>query len=261
MLDDLKPEGTKQYYEDRDGLPANSERSYHEGFEQVYVPPAYRDEESLPPRVVCKEHMDPLTLKGFHPSTKTLNPMQSTVSDRPKSRFEYKRLYSHTPVPSQVFPAAFNSQENLLICAPTGAGKTNVALLALLAHFRDRDLLHPDRLNAASTGSFDSGNKVIYIAPMKALAQEVVEKFSARLKSLHLTVNELTGDMQLTKQQAERTDVIVTTPEKVSSSRAPLFTHRCATLYSPLPPLFAVGRGHAQGRRRFAGSVLRPAHH
>ena len=49
---------------------------------------------------------------------------------------------------------------------------------------------------------------------MKALAQEVVEKFSARLKSLGLTVQELTGDMQLTRLEAERTDVIVTTPEK-----------------------------------------------
>ena len=36
----------------------------------------------------------------------------------------------------------------------------------------------------ANVGSenFESGKKVIYIAPMKALAQEVVEKFGQRLK-------------------------------------------------------------------------------
>ena len=37
---------------------------------------------------------------------------------------------------------------------------------------------------------------MIYIAPMKALAQELVEKFSSKLSSLNLTVREYTGDMQ-----------------------------------------------------------------
>lgn len=32
----------------------------------------------------------------------------------------------------QVYRAAFKTSENLLVCAPTGAGKTNVAMLALL---------------------------------------------------------------------------------------------------------------------------------
>ena len=35
-------------------------------------------------------------------------------------------------IQSVVFNAAYNSNENLLICAPTGAGKTNVAMLCVL---------------------------------------------------------------------------------------------------------------------------------
>ncbi len=35
-------------------------------------------------------------------------------------------------VQSQLCDAALFSNENLLLCAPTGAGKTNVALLAML---------------------------------------------------------------------------------------------------------------------------------
>jgi len=31
-----------------------------------------------------------------------------------------------------VCDAAINNSDNLLICAPTGAGKTNIALLAML---------------------------------------------------------------------------------------------------------------------------------
>jgi replicative superfamily II helicase len=41
--------------------------------------------------------------------------------------------------------------------------------------------------------------KIIYVSPMKALAAEIVDKFSERLKPLKLQVKELTGDMQLTK--------------------------------------------------------------
>jgi len=35
-------------------------------------------------------------------------------------------------IQSVVFEAAYNTNENLLVCAPTGAGKTNVALLTII---------------------------------------------------------------------------------------------------------------------------------
>ena len=35
-------------------------------------------------------------------------------------------------IQSVVFEAAYKSNENLLICAPTGAGKTNIAMLTVL---------------------------------------------------------------------------------------------------------------------------------
>ena len=41
----------------------------------------------------------------------------------------------------------------------------------------------------------DTDFKIIYVAPMKALAAEMVENFSRRLSSLGLQVKELTGDM------------------------------------------------------------------
>ncbi|KAK2467529.1 hypothetical protein APHAL10511_000384 [Amanita phalloides] len=57
-------------------------------------------------------------------------------------------------------------------------------------------------------------SKVIYIAPMKALAQEMVGNFSALLKTFGVKVGELTGDSQMTKQQISETQIIVQTPEK-----------------------------------------------
>ncbi|CAD6202628.1 unnamed protein product [Miscanthus lutarioriparius] len=91
------------------------------------------------------------------------------------------------------------------VCAPTGAGKTNIAMIAVLhevkQHFRD-GILHKNEF------------KIVYVAPMKALAAEVTATFSRRLSPLNLVVRELTGDMQLTKNEIEETQMIVTTPEK-----------------------------------------------
>jgi antiviral helicase SLH1 len=49
---------------------------------------------------------------------------------------------------------------------------------------------------------------------MKALASEIVRKFSKRLAWLSIKVRELTGDMQMTKAEIAETQMIVTTPEK-----------------------------------------------
>jgi len=109
-------------------------------------------------------------------------------------------------IQSKVFPTAFNDDSNILLCAPTGAGKTNVAMLTILrtlSHFRRED------------GSFDLNNfKIVYIAPLKALVQEQVREFSRRLEVFGINVEELTGDSNLTKQQISETQILVTTPEK-----------------------------------------------
>ena len=186
----LNPSGTREYTEKKSLLPIGTIREYFEGYEQVTIPAKLRDEALEKSRIkLDSSTMDEVCLKGFI-GISSLNPMQSAT-----------------------FHTAFHTHENLLICAPTGAGKTNVAMLATLAHFRDKGVIG-DNFTDTLMSSFEGGKKVIYIAPMKALAQEVVEKFSQRLRPLNLVVKELTGDMQLTRAEAERADVIVTTPEK-----------------------------------------------
>lgn len=70
--------------------------------------------------------------------------------------------------------ACLESDENLLLCAPTGAGKTNVALLAMLReigkHIRPED-------GTIAADSF----KMVYVAPMRSLVQEMVGSFGKRL--------------------------------------------------------------------------------
>jgi len=87
--------------------------------------------------------------------------------------------------------------------------KTNVAMLTIVSHLKRVGLI-----GNQNQDTLETGGKIVYMAPMKALAQEVVEKFSSKLKPLGMVVRELTGDMQLTRAAAEAANILVTTPEK-----------------------------------------------
>jgi pre-mRNA-splicing helicase BRR2 len=95
----------------------------------------------------------------------------------------------------------------MLICAPTGSGKTNVGMLTILREIGKNRNPETGEINLDAF-------KIVYIAPLKALVQEQVGNFGARLKPYGIQVSELTGDRQLTKQQIADTQIIVTTPEK-----------------------------------------------
>ncbi|CAO3589811.1 unnamed protein product [Absidia cylindrospora] len=164
-------------------LPDGSFKRSKKGYEEIHVPApkpqAFGNEEKLVPI----SSMPEWTHVAF-PGAKSLNRVQS-------------RLY----------PTAFGNDENVLLCAPTGAGKTNVAMLTILHEI--------DRNRDPVTGTIDlDAFKIVYIAPMKALVQEMVGNFSSRLSVYGIKVAELTGDRQLTKQQIAETQIIVTTPEK-----------------------------------------------
>lgn len=109
------------------------------------------------------------------------------------------------PLQSAVFDCAWNSNENMLIAAPTGAGKTNCAMLTVA-----REIGQNIEGGVLDKRAF----KIVYVAPMKALAAEVTEKFSKRLSALGMSVRECTGDMQLSRAEIERTQMLVVTPEK-----------------------------------------------
>lgn len=121
----------------------------------------------------------------------------------------------------------------LFVSAPQGAGKTNVALLCILREISKH--LNPD--GSVNLDEF----KVIYVAPMRSLVQEMVGNFGKvtetphlvasswawpkgcrstvvtvyqyvfmqRLSSYGITVSELTGDHQLSKEQIAATQVSV----------------------------------------------------
>ena len=172
-------------------LPIGSERSEHEKYEEYSIPAAKVGTLGAGRKLVEVAEMDGLckmTFKGY----KSLNRMQSLV-----------------------YPIAYRTSENMLICAPTGAGKTDAAMLAILNTISHN--LVPNPMEAPDDQDFvvqTEDFKIVYVAPMKALAAEITEKLGKRLAWLGIQVREFTGDMQLTKKEIVQTQVIVTTPEK-----------------------------------------------
>lgn len=172
-------------------LPQGSTTRESENYTEHIIPATTREALGGKRALVKIVDMDALCKRTFEGYT-TLNRMQSLV-----------------------YPVAYQTNENMLICAPTGAGKTDVAMLTILNAIRHR--IDPELETPQDSKDFIihlEDMKIIYVAPMKALAAEITEKFSRRLAWLGIQVRELTGDMNLTKREIMQTQIIVTTPEK-----------------------------------------------
>lgn len=104
LQESLLPEGSRMLHTEH-GLPSGTTREEDDeiGYEKVTIPPPVVDASKLHPRLRIRDIMDPDCAIAFT-GTETLNPMQSAV-----------------------FDTAFNRRENMLVCAPTGAGKVRTS--------------------------------------------------------------------------------------------------------------------------------------
>ncbi|KAJ6106764.1 hypothetical protein N7512_010281 [Penicillium capsulatum] len=163
-------------------LPQGSTKRTFKGYEEIHVPPPKAKREAGEKNLPTTE-LPEWARVGFG-SSKELNRVQT-----------------------KCFPSAFHDDGNMLVCAPTGSGKTNVAMLTILREIgKNRN---------PETGEIMLDDfKIVYISPLKALVQEQVGNLGKRLEPYGIRVAELTGDRQLTKQQIADTQIIVTTPEK-----------------------------------------------
>lgn len=164
-------------------LPQGSKKRTFKGYEEMHVPAPKARKDPGERNNMTTSELPEWARQGFGTS-KELNRIQT-----------------------RCFPTAFNDDANMLICAPTGSGKTNVAMLTILREIGKNR-------NPESGEIMLDDFKIIYIAPLKALVQEQVGNFGKRLEPYGIKVSELTGDRQLTKQQIADTQIIVTTPEK-----------------------------------------------
>lgn len=115
-------------------------------------------------------------------------------------------------VQSKCFPLVYGSDNNIVISAPTGSGKTAILELAIC-----RLIANPGGENF----------KIVYQAPTKSLCSERARDWETKFGHLSLRCIELTGDTS--HDEAKRVgsaSIIVTTPEKWDSITRKWSDHR-----------------------------------
>ena len=112
-----------------------------------------------------------------HTELLDLQPLPKSALKNPAYEAMYPRFTHFNPIQTQAFHTLYHTDESVLLGAPTGSGKTISSELAILRVFNE----YP-------------GDKIIYIAPLKALVRERMGDWSQGLcKQLNKKLVELTG--------------------------------------------------------------------
>jgi len=164
----------------------------------------------------------PVTVESYrepmvHQYTITTRPISgrkcvpvNQVFDQYQEIVKFFKFAKFNQLQSAVANMIANSDDNLVVSAPTGAGKTAVFEMAM-ARFLTVDM--------QKNGRCTLQRKMMYVAPSKALCEERFEDWSARLAPLNLQVATITGDGNPGEafRDIATAHVIITTPEKWDS--------------------------------------------
>ncbi|THG01810.1 hypothetical protein TEA_006156 [Camellia sinensis var. sinensis] len=258
-FDDLIGSGEGSHPLAATALPQGTVRKHYKGYEEVIIPPTptapMKPGENLVEGKALVHVGNSQTLESeFNAIPENQRKSHNHIEIKELDEFAQTAFHGYKSlnrIQSRIFQTTYYSNENILVCAPTGAGKTNIAMIAVLHEvsiqflnlffydFLEFNLFYFALCNSeiplicSSNSMVNEANvlwqigqhfkdgylhkdefKIVYVAPMKALAAEVTSTFSHRLSPLNITVKELTGDMQLSKSELEVTQMIVTTPEK-----------------------------------------------
>ena len=95
-------------------------------------------------------------------------------------------------------PAVLETDDNVVAAAPTAAGKTALAELAICR-------------------TLSRGGTALFLAPLRALTTEKESEWE-RFEAMGYSVYVVTGERDLDPRRAERADILVMTPEKADSA-------------------------------------------
>ena len=99
---------------------------------------------------------------------------------------------------AKTLPAVLDTDENVVVSAPTASGKTAIAEVAICR-------------------TLAAGGTALFLAPLRALTNEKEREWE-RFEELGYSVYVVTGERDLNPRRAERADVLVMTPEKADSA-------------------------------------------
>ena len=104
---------------------------------------------------------------------------------------------SFNQIQQQSLPAILGSDENIIISAPTGSGKTTLFELAMIRSFETQP-----------------AKKILYLSPMRALCTEKTTLWSKKFDDIGKKCIELIGGDNIISEKIEDADLYIATPEK-----------------------------------------------
>lgn len=133
----------------------------------------------------------------FHPPTELLDLQPLPVSALRNKQFEglYGDFSHFNAIQTQVFSTLFGGQDNTLVCAPTGSGKTvcaEFALMAMVNHVEEKK-----REAEGAEGVTVPPLRAVYVASLPAIVEQTKVAWETRFGGLGLNIVQLTGEQQV----------------------------------------------------------------
>ena len=132
-----------------------------------------------------------------HPPRTTAHRRTAACSLQPHARVAACSLQPRACLRRQVFSTLFNSDESVLIGAPTGSGKTICAEFAVLRMLKETP-----------------GGRCVYIAPLLQLAEERYADWKRTFGKLGVAVEMLCGETATDLKLLERGTIVIATPQR-----------------------------------------------
>jgi ATP-dependent helicase Lhr and Lhr-like helicase len=147
--------------------------------------------------------------------------------DRAINAFLGQHLLQMRPIQAQAIDLIYEGADTLII-SPTASGKTEAAIIPIAAHLQ-----------------INSDQKALYIAPTRALLNDLFKRLDAPLNSLGLELKIRHGDIPMS-EKATSIRVLLTTPESLDvllSKKFPILSHIGYIILDEIHQIYGNPRG------------------
>ncbi|MBW2995264.1 DEAD/DEAH box helicase [Candidatus Woesearchaeota archaeon] len=131
------------------------------------------------------------------------------VPDFVVEKFKKQKINKLNPAQRKAIKKGLLNNKNIVVCTPTGSGKTAIATFAITKNLNE-----------------NKGSKAVYLVPLKALANEKYKDYKNLFKETSFEVIISTGDLDSREEWLGKYDLLILTVEKMDS----LIRHGCPWL-------------------------------
>ncbi|NHJ85045.1 MAG: DEAD/DEAH box helicase [Asgard group archaeon] len=125
-----------------------------------------------------------------------------------------KKINSLTDIQKKAQPFLF-TKDNLVIVAPSGAGKTLIAEIIAI-----KDLIfskNPTKLNNINLTSEQNDGKTIFLVPLRALAEEKANQIAREYRQFKLKIHLSMSEIDFDENEISKSHIIISTYERFKS--------------------------------------------